>query len=227
MKPDSSTLPDDGRRDQANRTAALHQKIAALMPAVEAILREDAAGLTELALIRRLQAPPWQLLESVDFSDPAGLYPVHFLLFHCLYRLRDDLAAMGEQLDISPLRVRIKAPDVVSGQGLPAEGDRLRLFYLDLSQYDLSEVAVRQMLDDFWSGRGPSQSNADELHKAARVLGFDDLPDDFHRIRQAYRRRAMQAHPDRGGTKEEVQSLNAAFHCLRDHFLSTVGAGRP
>lgn len=227
MKPCSSTLPDDGSRDRASRTATLHQKIAALMAAIEAILRENVEGLTELALIRRLQAPPWQLLETVDFSDPAGLYPVHFLVFHCLYRLRDDLAAGEECMNISPLCISIRQSEVVSGRGLPAEGDRLRLFYLDLSQYDLSEVVVRRMLDDFWAGRSPTRPDADKLKQAASVLGFDGLPDNFSSIRQAYRRRAMQAHPDRGGTKEEVQSLNAAFHLLRDHFLSAVSVGQP
>ncbi|MEQ5833398.1 DNA-J related domain-containing protein [Marinobacter sp. NFXS9] len=215
----------DREHDSAARQAALHQKIAALLVAIEAILREESEGLSELALIRRLQGEPWQLLERVDFSEPSAIYPAHFLVFHCLYRLRDDLAPAGEKLHISPLNIQLSPGHVASNEALPGEEDRLRLFYLDLSQYDLSEFAVQRMLDDFWAGRTPS-TDASALDDAARVLGFEALPDDFGCIRQAYRRRAMQAHPDRGGSKEEVQTLNAAFHTLRHHFLSAVGAGR-
>lgn len=218
----ASSLPDSGERQDAARSAALRHKIAAMMAATEAILRENDEGISELALIRRLQQPPWQLLEKVDFSDPAGLYPVHFLVFHCLYRLRDDLAPDGETVDISPLRIRLQTEATVSSDGLPAEQDQLRLFYLDLSQYDLSEIVVRRMLDDFWAGRTPSSLDAEELDDAAQVLGFEQVPDDFDSVRRAYRRQAMRAHPDRGGTKEEVQILNEAFNTLRTHFLSAV-----
>lgn len=216
------SLPDSSERCNAARAAALRQKIAAIMAATEAILREEDEGISELLLIRRLQQPPWQLLETVDFSDPAGLYPVHFLIFHCLYRLRDELSTGGEVVDISPLRIRLRADPTISSDGLPAEQDQLRLFYLDLSQYDLSEIAVRRMLDDFWAGRTPSRLDPGELEDAAQVLGFEQLPKDFDSVRRAYRRHAMRAHPDRGGTKEEVQTLNEAFNLLRTHFLSAV-----
>lgn len=222
MHEESDSLPDSGDRRDAARSAALRQKIAAIMVAAEAILREEAEGISELSLIRRLQRSPWRLLEAVDFSDPAGLYPVHFLVFHCLYRLRDDLASEGETVDISPLRIKLRSDPTVASDGLPAEQDQLRLFYLDLSQYDLSEMAVRRMLDDFWAGRIPSRLGPEELDGAAQVLGFDQLPEDFDSVRQAYRRKAMRAHPDRGGTKEEVQTLNEAFNILRTHFLSAV-----
>ncbi|WP_165854953.1 DNA-J related domain-containing protein [Marinobacter sp. JSM 1782161] len=222
----STTTPDDGQGARAARSAALQQKIAAVMAAAEAILREQAEGVSELALIRQLQQPPWQLLDSVDFSEPSAIYPAHFLLFHCLYRLRDDLNANGEQLDISPMRIRIRLSPMVSGDGMPGNCDRLREFYLDLSQYNLSEGAVQRMLDDFWAGRAPVTADRDSLDEAAQVLGFEAIPDDFATIRQAYRRQAMHAHPDRGGTKEAVQDLNAAFHTLRDYFLSSATADR-
>ncbi|TBW59167.1 molecular chaperone DnaJ [Marinobacter halodurans] len=215
----------DRQHDLEARRAALQQKIAALLVAVEAILREESGGLSELALIRRLQAAPWKLLERVDFSEPSAIYPAHFLVFHCLYRLRDDLGPAGEHLHISPLDIHLTPGHIASNEALPGDQDQLRLFYLDLSQYDLSETAVQQMLDDFWAGRTPT-TDSGALNEAARVLGFETLPDDFTLIRQAYRRQAMQAHPDRGGTKEEVQTLNAAFHTLRHHFLSAVGAVR-
>ena len=63
-----------------------------LLVATEHILRRHPAGINELGLIKTLQEPPWELIGEVNFGEPDKLYPVHFLLFHVLYRLRDQLA---------------------------------------------------------------------------------------------------------------------------------------
>ena len=201
---------------------ALERQIVLLSEAIEATLREFPEGLSELQLIRTLQSPPWTLLERVDFSDPASLYPVHFLVFHCLYRLRDELSVQGEQLTVSPMRITLGPARTVEGSGVPDAPDALRLFYLDLSQYDLSGLTVRRMVDDFWKGvRRPFIGESD-IAEAARALGFDTVPDDFSVVKKAYRKQAMRAHPDRGGSNQDVQVLNQAFACLRQHFRSAV-----
>lgn len=202
--------------------AALERQILPLAEAIEAILRESPEGISELKLIRALQSPTWALLDTVDFSDPAMLYPVHFLVFHCLYRLRDELSVQGEQLMISPLSITLGPTRTVSGSGVPDAPDALRLFYLDLSQYDLSGLTVRRMVDDFWKGVSRPLSGESDITEAARTLGFDVVPDDFSVIKKAYRKQAMRAHPDRGGCNQDVQVLNQAFACLRQHFRSAV-----
>src|SRR5690606_9496697 len=105
--------------------------------ATEQILRHETHVLSELALIRRLQNRPWNLLGAVQFSDPASLYPVHFLLFHVLYRLRDELAEDGFTLSISPLAIHLGQSHIVGGSGMPDQEDKLRAFYLDLAGYQL------------------------------------------------------------------------------------------
>ena len=207
--------PADTRR--AARQALEHH-VQQLSAAVEACLRKAHGGLSELELIRQLQAPPWQILGPVDYANPAALYPVHFLLFHVLYRLRDELAERGETVTISPLSISLAPSDVVAGSGLPDRGDPLRTFYLDLNQYEMSEHDILRMVDDFWAGRAHQPPARESAAEAAMVLGFDDLPADFSEVKHRFRRAVMQAHPDRGGDTAQVQQLNEAFATLRHYF---------
>jgi len=196
----------------------LEQQIQHLLVAVEHELRDAPTGMNELSLIKTLQRPPWELLGDVSFNEPEKLYPVHFLLFHVLYRLRDLLSETGESLRISPLNICLGAQDVVGGKGLPDGVDTLRQFYLDLSQYRMPEDAIHRMMDDFWAGcpgEGPAQS---ETKAAAQVFGFEGVPPDFPAVKQRFRRAVMRAHPDRGGKTETIQHLNEAFAVLKAHF---------
>lgn len=197
---------------------SLPHQVQHLMVAVEHILRTEPEPLSELELIKKLQAAPWTLLGPVTYNDPSQLFPVHFLLFHSLYRLRDLLAKQGERLSISPLAIRLDTPSVVAGHGLPGETDALRDFYLDLSQYELSDVTIRQMMDDFWTGQWGNQPADAELTGAAETLGLDSIPEHFEPVKQRFRRAVMQAHPDRGGDTQKIQELNEAFALFRSHF---------
>lgn len=188
------------------------------MAAVESILVQAREPLSELALIRLLQKPPWSLVGDVDFSDPARLYPVHFLLFHVLYRLRDQLAMDGLTLQISPLRIGISRQSVVAGNGLPEREDALRRFYLDLEQYTLSDAHIQTMMDDFWTGREGARVSAPQAQQAAQTLGMNSIPTEFAPVKQRFRRAVMKAHPDRGGDTAEIQALNEAFATLRAYF---------
>ena len=217
QSPDSTPnpAPTDAR---AETRQALEQHIQHLSAAVEACLRQARGGLSELELIRQLQSPPWELVGPVDYANPAALYPVHFLLFHVLYRLRDELSARGETVTITPLTISLTSDNVVAGTGLPDQEDPLRAFYLDLDQYQMPEQDILRMVDDFWSGRSGRRPAQNDAVEAAGVLGFQVLPEDFTTVKQRFRRAVMQAHPDRGGDTEQVQRLNEAFAVLRHYF---------
>lgn len=198
--------------------AALEDRIQHLLVAVEHELRSIPAGLSELELIRALQQPPWQLLGEVRFAEPEHLYPVHFLLFHVLYRLRDRLSETRETLDLSPLCIRLEPLPEENGQTTLTGVDNLRAFYLDLSGYRMPAQEIQRMMDDFWAGKTGSVPQPEELLVAASVLGFEQVPDSFATVKQRFRRAVMQAHPDRGGDTESVQALNQAFATLRAHY---------
>lgn len=213
MAKTAAQTPDSGPQDDA-----LNFQIQHLLVATEHILRQNPAGINELGLIKTLQRAPWELIGTVNFAEPDKLYPVHFLLFHVLYRLRDQLASGGETLTISPLVIRLRHSDVVGGTGLPDQADELRKFYLDLSKYELPEESINRMMDDFWAGRSGYQPELPEARDAAATLGFDDIPTEFNEVKQRFRRAVMRAHPDRGGETEAIQHLNQAFTVLKAHF---------
>lgn len=196
----------------------LEQQVQHLLVAVEHELRRAPAGINELGLIKLLQRPPWELIGEVRFNEPENLYPIHFLLFHVLYRLRDQLVETGETLAISPLSIRLSFVDAVGGLGMPDSVDSLRQFYLDLSQYRLPEEAIQRMMNDFWAGGPGGTPERSEALNAAERLGFSSMPESFPEVKQRFRRAVMQAHPDRGGDTETIQGLNHAFSVLKAHF---------
>lgn len=204
--------------DSEARDEKLNFQIQHLLVAAEHILRQHPAGIPELGLIKTLQRPPWELIGKVSFGELDKLYPVHFLLFHVLYRLRDQLAASGETLTISPLVIRLRKNEVVAGAGVPDQVDELRNFYLDLSKYEMPEESIHRMMDDFWAGRSGSRPEVTETHEAAVTLGFESVPSEFDEVKQRFRRAVMHAHPDRGGETETIQDLNQAFAVLKAHF---------
>lgn len=213
--------PKIQRVHQSDSDGVLEQQIQHMLVAVEHELRRVPAGINELGLIKSLQQPPWQLIGEVRFNEPENLYPVHFLLFHVLYRLRDQLAETGEILVISPLNIRLSVADVVGGLGMPDSLDSLRQFYLDLSQYRLPEDAIQRMMDDFWTGRQGIAPEHSETLAAAESLGFVGMPESFPEVKKRFRRAVMQSHPDRGGDTETIKRLNHAFSVLKTHFRLT------
>lgn len=225
-QPCALTHPGD-----ASAHEPLQSHIAHLQVALEHELRQAPGGLSEYALIKKLQQPPWQLLGEVRFDQPEQLYQVHFLLFHTLYTLRDQLAEDGDTLEISALLIRLenhpaesdqKLSGQVPVQRLPAQVDSLRAFYLDLNQYQLSAAQIQAMLDNFYAGHRGAKAhhNTAEIAAAAQCLGYSDkrLPDHFQDVKRRFRRAVMQAHPDRGGSTAQIQQLNAAFSVIRHHY---------
>lgn len=213
-------LPEDSSQTISEHQDWLQQQVQHLLIAVEHELRAAGpAGLSELELIRALQGERWNLVGTVNFHQPDQLYPVHFLLFHVLYRLRDQLAREGECVNISPLRLSIceLAMGAVS-TSMPESADPLREFYLDLSQYFLSEKTIQEMMDNFWVGNTLSRPGHLEATEAGKVLGFDKLPEQFSTVKKRFRKLVMRAHPDRGGDTREVQELNQAFSILKAHY---------
>lgn len=206
-----STAPLNGTGDDA-----LQALVERIMDASEALLRTHPEGMSELAMLRALQGEPWRLFDSIDFTSPTALYPVHFLLFHSLYRQRERLAAEhSETIDINALNIRIRPTDSAEHQHA-GQYDALHAFYRDLANHDLAEGTINRMLDDFW--QGISRPADDELTQACHTLAIDNPPPDLGSARKAFRRLAMRHHPDRGGSNEQLQALNRAMATVRHHF---------
>ncbi|MGM0554593.1 MAG: DNA-J related domain-containing protein [Pseudomonadota bacterium] len=180
---------------------------AELLGRVLAAVRAAPAGLTEHRLISELRDAGVEPFADARLQEPLSLFQTHFLLFHCLYRLRDALAVDGEWLRIHCLDIGVEAARAACAtRSELVTGDPLRAYYLDLSRLEFMDAAaVQALLDRFWAGKGHDERRAEALE----VLGLAD-PVDADAIRQRYRRLAQRHHPDRGGDTGTLQRINAA-----------------
>ncbi|WP_323750651.1 DNA-J related domain-containing protein [Marinobacter sp.] len=217
-------MTTESKNSPSDRTAQqewhwLAQQVEHLLLAVEHELRlAGPLGLSELALIKALQSDRWKLIGPVNFARPEQLYPVHFLLFHTLYRLSDELLPDGESIHLSPLRINLFTMDSSARGSQPGPKDALRDFYLDLEQYYLSNIEIGDMMDRFWAGTMQQKPNSESTASAAELLGFESIPPAFATVKHRFRKLVMKVHPDRGGSTEEVQHLNEAFAILKAHY---------
>ena len=164
----------------------------------------DRAECSEYDLLNHLAGE--YLAFQGERSLPLNLFRQHFILFHCLYRLQDQLwAEQAGHLEISPLRIRLRdyQPGQASALTTP---DPLRSYYLNLAHLAASNEEVNDLLGDFWT----RLTRRDNRQAALELLGLEDPVDDKVIMRR-YRSLVMTHHPDRGGDATRLQLLNAAL----------------
>lgn len=186
------------------------------------ILRQHPAGLSEYALLRHLRgAGPLQGLEEVE------LFRIHFLLFHHLHRLRQELERQRlGTVEVHCLGIRLQPiyghhpnPD-----RLPLAPDPMARYYLDAGHLATTREQVHDLLQWFWKryrvhGRREAALAELELCPAATSGEVD----------RRFRRLALRHHPDHGGELERFRRLVEAVEVLRVSVAPPSGsaAGAP
>jgi DnaJ-domain-containing protein 1 len=186
-------------------------EFAGLLTQIENLLREHPEGLSEFELLKTLQAEPLNFFSGRMFQDNHAMFQAHFLLYHALYRLDDDLRRSSkEALEIHVLNIRLH--DMHTDKPyMPATPDPLRAYYADLRNLrETSADDVEQMLGSFWVRYYANERRAEALS----VLGLED-PVEMTTITKRYRQLAMEHHPDRGGEHRQFQRLQEAMSLLR------------
>ncbi len=188
----------------------LYPSIQRLQQQIEQQLRSCPEGMNEHTLIRQLQAQDNNILPHGRLHDPLALFQIHFILFHALYRLRDQLWQHQQgHIEIEPLLIRLW-PYRVGQQDL-SRNDPLRDYYLDLDNLETTnEQDIDDLLAAFWRRLGSGNGRKTALEE----LGLCDPVDDAT-IKQTWRKLVMQHHPDRGGDRTKLQIINAAMDWLR------------
>ncbi|MFO7604507.1 MAG: DNA-J related domain-containing protein [Gammaproteobacteria bacterium] len=187
--------------------------IGGLKQAVAEILHAEKAGISEYALISRLDAYPAlaKFLRRAP-ADTLALFRIHFLLHHVLYVLRQEWHTdQSACLEISALHIQ-KQPYKGGADAITAftATDKLRDYYLDLNNLlTTGEQQVDELMAAFWIGI----NHREHRDAALAVLGLQDPVDD-DTIRKTYRGLVMAHHPDRGGDHETIQQLNDAAQGL-------------
>lgn len=183
---------------------------AALIERLHHLLRGHPDGLSEHALILALEDDA--LINQAALSDTLTLFQTHFLLFHHLYRLEEQLRGK-ERLEIHCLKI-VLGPWEDGNTALPEIGDPLRDYYLNLDNLAATgREEVAALLTMFWE----RYVNQDELAAALRALDLDAATD-YPTAKRRYRELAMRHHPDRGGDTDSLQAINAAMAVLARHY---------
>lgn len=184
---------------------------------IEAILSKQPQGLSEYELISLLQKDTEHAISEVNLQDSLALFQIHFLLFHCLYVLRDK--ALEEEtscLQISPLKI-ILLPYTKSMTEELTENDELRDYYLDLSHLENADTeSVDDLLSSFWHRFISAADRVDALAVMSLGEGVN-----FEQIKTRYKKLAMDHHPDRGGCARTFASIHQAMDVLRGYYQSS------
>lgn len=170
---------------------------------------QQSSGLSEYELLKQLREHGYFSFLGAAPAPPHALFCAHFLLYHNLYRLRDRALQRHEgYLQISALDIRF-AP-IPAAEPALVEVDPLRAYYLALENLaQTTEEDVEALLASFWFCVQNQQTRVSDL----QTLGLSE-PVSRTEIKQAYKRLAMQHHPDRGGDRQLLQTINQAYSRL-------------
>ena len=183
--------------------------IAQFIEAIFAIVSNQPRGLSEYELMQHLQSEGYFHFLPSPPAAPHELFQAHFLLFHALYALRDQLR-QARQGDLAIHTLKIRTLPYHKGENALGETDVMREYYLDLNNLETTTAQdVNRLIELFWRKLHRQESRAQALCE----LGLED-PVDNETIKQAYRRLAMKHHPDRGGDSNRLQAINAAVSVL-------------
>ena len=186
-----------------------------LKRAALAILEQHPDGIKEYDLIKKLRKNDPSILPDPEYSDSYTTFRIHFILYHGLYNLRQQLCEQKrgilriELVNIQLLPFEHKQSSKIS------ENDQLSSYYLDISNLDKTSAQdVDEMLASFWQ----KYAAFDQQEQALEILGLKH-PVDFQTIKKSFKRMTMIHHPDRGGKKEKFQEINAAMSVLTRYYL--------
>lgn len=152
---------------------------------------------------------------SRDYGrDSLALFQAHFLTMNALYQIQTLNLSVGRYLSVSALKIEWLIVDESGGRELASGNSNLRDYYCDWQNFaKASTESVEGLLDAFWR-RFLSQ---DEKQAALSELGLLE-PVEFSAVKARYRQLAMELHPDRGGSDEELAKVNDAYRTLKRYF---------
>lgn len=210
-------------------------QITELLEILAILIIENPAGLSEHQLLRLLQEAPYSFFAHDALKNPLILFQTHFLLFHCLYRLKVIWRRQGRGLlEISALSIKLESnlvshcsiqdnehhkqqekPEHTNMQKVRLS-DPLELYYLDWSNFSSTKIHdVEALLTSFWKNVFIPLENG-SIEQALSLMQLES-PMPTQQLKLQYRRLAQQYHPDKGGDSEHFKKICQAFHQLKQH----------
>lgn len=205
-------------------------KAELLIDVLSTFKTEFKAGISEFSLITCLKQPPHSLFDDQSLRDPLLLFKTHFVLFHALYRLREKWQADSSgNLEIHALNIQLQAPCTSSQSSKSAsasdvgEHNALAAYYLDWRNFEETQRDdVDALLDEFWHKmqqggvKTYSQVDVDNAHTTLNMTKSADVS--LSSLKKHYKKTLQRAHPDKGGSQEEAQTVINAYHLLLGYY---------
>jgi hypothetical protein len=210
--------------------SAHEEQITELIDLLTVLLHDAPQGFSEHELLKLLQQAPYEFFSEDALRDPLVLFQTHFLLFHCLYRLKQCWHTTQQaELHISAMLI-IKSPYTattpkISPQAstnaqfqILAHSDPLAQYYLDWSHFSKTgNKEVEELLNSFWRKVFTPQNETD-IQQWLNIMELNS-PIPTPQLKVQYRRLAQSHHPDKGGDSEHFKKICQAFHQLKQYNL--------
>jgi hypothetical protein len=179
-------------------------------------------GVQTCALPISLKSPPYSIFDEDALCDSLMMFQTHFVLFHCLYQLRNRWREQKIGELVIGLTTITLNPILESSINIETE-DSLANYYLDWSNLGCSNKNdIEALLDSFWQKMAGAELNANmslsELKRVCIVMEIESLADiTLLELKQQYRKLQHKNHPDKGGSRRASQSVLQAYSQLHKY----------
>lgn len=183
-------------------------------PLIPFILQVLRATEKRLAIHELLQAIKQQTpLPRLHENEQLALFRLNWLMMNGLYQLQLSFMESNLYLHISTLDIHLEPMQADAANAKILQRDNLRSYYLDWHNFsDTTVDEVKALLEGLYWPK-PSQQ---ALVKARRLLGVNGQAS-AKQVQLAYRRKAQQCHPDKGGNEQEFIAVQEAYELLKKH----------
>ena len=139
------------------------------------------------------------------------IFQKNFFVMNALYQIQHDIQAEGGSLTILPLEICLIPNRAGAKESLTTRDTDLARYYLDWSNLNnITVEEVETLFASFWQ----RYRTVDKIDAALTTLGVDKNMSWFE-IRQAYQKKIIISHPDKGGCADDFIETRAAYEVLK------------
>ena len=152
-----------------------------------------------------------------DVDPQIVIFQKNFFVMNALYQIQRDIQTEGFLLTIFPLEICMIPNRAGAKETLTTRDNDLARYYLDWSNLNnITVEEVETLFSSFWQ----RYRAVDKIDNALTTLGIGQDADWFE-IRQAYQKKIVISHPDKGGCVDDFIETREAYEILRVSYHRT------
>ena len=179
-------------------------------------LREQNSSCSLIDLVNLCEQDFLSLILK-DIDPQIVIFQKNFFVMNALYQIQYDIQTEGFLLIIFPLEIFIMPHNTAAKNILTTRDTDLACYYLNWS--NLNNITVKEieiLFASFWQ----RYRAIDKVDAALTTLGIKQNVDWFD-IRQAYQKKIISSHPDKGGCAEDFIEVRKAYEVLKVSYHGT------